>query len=783
VCRRDREGTCLRRRLGSTLPPLSQAAPRTKVSVSVPNAWRSWIPIAVVTVSGFCSLIYQVVWERMLRYNLGGDSVTAAIVTGTFLLGLGVGAFVFGRWHRAPFRWYAAVEAAIGIYGLASFRVLTELAAALGQIFPSRIDAAEGLRPVVVAASVLFLLPPCILIGGTTPLMFNCFIRCAGYHASRVGLIYGMNTAGAALGVLTAAFFLLNRFSLPTALALIGTSNVLLALLIWRLGAAPQASEAAEPTEPLSPASPTISAAGPIGTLPILGFAALSGLLSLAFEVTLVRALFVLNPSSPYNFPAVLIPFLLAIAVGSTRFTRLRGADPPRLLGRIGLLFMAAAVTSIAAVAVSGGLSLRGVRPEEFPGAVLLHVTLLAASLPLWLGAVLPLLLRLAAASGRALPARTGPVYLANALGSFAGALLTQFVGFPMLGTRGVLAVLFELGLLAGGVCLWQSGRLGSRHWAPALSLLTLGVLGPWAVPPVVWRAYAWGVTAADADVVEGVTGVARIDWDSTGGEVFVNGQSMSRLPDHPRHVRLVSFALALPRRDRVLLLGLGGGGMVRELVHDSGVTRIEVVDWSHELPRLLDGLRVRRVLDDTLHDPKVTLRRCDARVAVGLYEAATFDVVIDNLTIAHWVGATSVKSVEYFRQIRRILAPGGVFVYNGNYGGARRPILAGLTETFGDVQLHPGSGPVEEVVLASDHPFELNDGHVATILRRLPASGMHSPQDMIGGLMPLRRSELGRTRPVRDDVLRYEYHRDPLREATRAIRTFARSLARHATQ
>ena len=150
------------------------------------------------------------------------------------------------------------------------------------------------------------------------------------------------------------------------------------------------------------------------------------------------------------------------------------------------------------------------------------------------------------------------------------------------------------------------------------------------------------------------MTGVAAIDWHPAGGDVFVNGQYMSRLPDHPRHVRLVSFALALPRRDTVLLLGLGGGGMVRELAQDPGTRRLEVVDWSYELPRLLDGPRARRLLDDALRRPHVTVRRCDARVAVGLYEPASFDVVIDNLTIGHWVGATSVKSIQYFRQVHR---------------------------------------------------------------------------------------------------------------------------------
>ena len=119
----------------------------------------------LVAVSGFCGLVYQVVWERALRYHFGGDSISAAIVTGTFLLGLGLGAGLFGRWHRRAFRTYALVEPAIGVYSLLSFHILSALASALGGLFATSPASAEGVRPIVILAAVLFLLPPTVLIG------------------------------------------------------------------------------------------------------------------------------------------------------------------------------------------------------------------------------------------------------------------------------------------------------------------------------------------------------------------------------------------------------------------------------------------------------------------------------------------------------------------------------------------------------------------------------------------------------------------------------------------
>ena len=203
---------------------------------SAPERTSFWLVALFVGVSGFCSLIYQVVWERAVRYSFGGDSISAAIVTATFLLGLGVGAVAFGRWRRHAFPAFALVQIAIGAYAIASYHVLAPLARVLGRALGGSVADADGIRPIVVIACVLFLLPPCILIGGTTPLMFNCFVRPGAYAASAVGLLYGLNTAGAALGVLAAPFVFLNRLSLPATLAIVGTGNLVLGVAIWLHG-------------------------------------------------------------------------------------------------------------------------------------------------------------------------------------------------------------------------------------------------------------------------------------------------------------------------------------------------------------------------------------------------------------------------------------------------------------------------------------------------------------------------------------------------------------------
>jgi spermidine synthase len=543
-----------------------------------PRSTRHWIHrwfvFLIVGFAGFCSLVYQVVWERTLKYNFGGDSVSAAIVTATFLLGLGIGAVAFGRWRRQPFAAFALVELGLGTFAIASYHVLAPLATLLGHVFRSSIADVEGLRAPVVAACVLFLLPPCVLMGGTLPLMFNCFIRVDETRSAPIGLLYGLNTLGAAAGVLATPFLLLSRQSIPTTLARVGIGNVLLALAIWLIG-----RRVALPLDSARAAASALERT-PVGLPAILGLGFLSGFISLAFEISLFRAFSVFNPSSPYNFPGVVLPFLLSIAGGSILLTRLATYTTDRALRRVGRLFLLAIAGMLLGILGSVGLSTSEFRwafrqsPVEplagqFRG-LLVYGLVLVVPFAFCQSGVFPLLLRLASPTGQSLPATTGWVALVNAVGAFTGALLVQFAGFPLLGTRGVVSALALLGVAAGAWCLWRASVRGHdvRRGAVLAAVLAMA---PFLIPSGLWDLYTFGRGGENVDRVEGATGVASIEWGRFRGRVFVNGQSMSALPDHPTHVQLVSYALALPRREHVLLLGLGGGGMVRELAADPG--------------------------------------------------------------------------------------------------------------------------------------------------------------------------------------------------------------------
>src|SRR5438105_5240585 len=65
--------------------------------------------------SGFCGLVYQVVWLRLVMARFGVNAPVAATVLSTFMAGLGAGSYIGGRLARrvSALRTYALAELVI----------------------------------------------------------------------------------------------------------------------------------------------------------------------------------------------------------------------------------------------------------------------------------------------------------------------------------------------------------------------------------------------------------------------------------------------------------------------------------------------------------------------------------------------------------------------------------------------------------------------------------------------------------------------------------------------
>jgi len=81
----------------------------------------------VFFLSGVTGLVYELLWVRLLYQSFGSTIQSVTTVVAAYMGGLGLGAWLLGRYadrHRKPAALYGWLEIAIGLFGIVSPIVL-----------------------------------------------------------------------------------------------------------------------------------------------------------------------------------------------------------------------------------------------------------------------------------------------------------------------------------------------------------------------------------------------------------------------------------------------------------------------------------------------------------------------------------------------------------------------------------------------------------------------------------------------------------------------------------
>ena len=475
--------------------------------LSMKNELR--IVFLLVFVSGFSGLVYQGIWDRLARSNFGGDNISATIVLSTFLLGLGLGAYLFRNVTNRSYIGYGLVEIAIGIFGFFSIKIIANVALVIGSFSTAGVESIEGIRLAAIVGCFLFLIPPCILIGATLPMMFNCFINSNNFSATTVGKIYGVNTFGGMAGVIAVPLIFLNYMSIQQTLSIIAVLNIVAGILICWLGYHHKADNIDGRSAPRS----NRDWHEKISFATLSALAALTGVITIAVELSLIRHSFSIVPSSPYNFSLVLAPILFAMGLGGYVFPALIERKNWPVGQSIGLLLIGASLAFLFSIWLSDFVAVQ-LASDLRQNLIVATIYFSMMTIPLFfvLGGIFPLLCRLASGTVDDLPNRTGVLYLYSSFGAFIGAVFIQFVGFKLIGTPAVVSGVALICSICGGWLVVTHRRSISRL--------------PFALAPViivalfyqtnVWSSYVSGrpVVQGEASTrLEGQTGVAEIVW------------------------------------------------------------------------------------------------------------------------------------------------------------------------------------------------------------------------------------------------------------------------------
>lgn len=656
-------------------------------------------------VSGFCSILYEIVWLRLAMAQFGVTSALTSIVISMFMAGLGLGSWGSGRLIRKfedqnqvripALRLYALAELLIGISAL---------------LVPSQLLSGRRLLEWMAVSSswvyylgsgiciALTLIPWCACMGATIPLaMLAIRKRWSGESERSFSYLYLANVLGAVIGA-TVPLLLIELYGFRGTLKIAAACNGVLALSAMALSFRLTAVEAGSSVRSSAPKSGAEYAFTNATCKPLV-LLFLTGLTSIGMEVVWIRQFTPYVGTMVYAFAAILATYLVATFIGLQVY-RLWSRQGQReregrliwvLLGLFALLPLAAA---------NPGLHLHG----------LSRLVLGIAPFSGVLGFVTPLLVD---RWSRGDPGRAGKAYALNVLGCILGPLLSGFVLLPLMSERWVLFV-FSLPWLWMGVRAESSSEEVNLHfhWQTAVSYAVV-----LAAIALVFTQKSFEDQFGNSEVFRDNTATIVAVGEGRDKHLLVNGVGITGLTPITKFMAHLPLAfLDHPPKD-ALVVCFGMGTTYRSLLSwDIPVTAVELVpsvpkvfEFYHpDGPELLRSPLSHLVIDDG--------RRYLERTA-GQYDVIT----IDPPPPVEAAGSSLLYSKEFYEIIRRRLRPGGILQQWLPWGDAvvRASVTRALKESFAYVRVfHPAEGDGYHF-LASDQP--LPGRTAAELAQRLP--------------------------------------------------------------
>ena len=695
--------------------------------------------VACFFLSGFAALLYQTAWLRHFSLIFGTSELAVATVLAAYMGGLALGSAVAGRYAgrvTRPVLAYGVLEAGIALSALAVPLLLLAARALYASILgdqPTPPDAATIAQPVfyLLVAFVVLALPTGFM-GATLPLLIRYAVRTDREVGPRVALLYAINTAGAVCGTVAAAFVLLPAFGLNRTVWVGVAVNALVFVVAAALARGRRDS---------APTHETVAAAGPPSfveacILPLLQRSVpararlravfhaqpawmlplmlISGATAFFYEVLWTRMLTHVIGGSIYAFATMLAAFLTGIALGGGLAGKV-AERRERAAAAFAFAQAAIGVLSIGIFAWMGPL-IPDVRTtwalSLFAVAVMLPATI-------FIGATLPLSIRVLARDESQATASTARIYAWNTVGAIVGSILAGFAIIPGLGFEGSIRLAVGVSFF---LALWAAACVARPRPIP-VGIACAGIAAVLAIysparPQAVLASPGFdvGYPSPPRELYYAVGRSSTVMLLASGANYYLrtNGlpEASVSVRGSPPSIDTQKWLTALPvvarpdSRD-MLVVGFGGGGALEGT--PASVANIDVVELEPEVieaSRLLSGMRDV----DPLADPRINIVINDARNALRLTRKS-YDAIVSQPSHPWTAGASHLFTREFAANVRSHLNDGGVFLQWMNAEFVDEPLLRTLAATlvaeFEYVRLYRPTARVL-MFLASDAPLDV---------------------------------------------------------------------------
>lgn len=659
----------------------------------------------VFFISGFASLIYQVVWQRVLFTVYGVNIESITIIVSIFMLGLGFGSFAGGRFSKKYpeklIHGFVVAEICIGLFGLISLGFIQAIASLTG-----------GSSLILLAISVMLtLFFPTLFMGATLPILVTYLNRSIKNTGASVASLYFINTIGAAVSAILTVMFLFEHTGQSGAVRIAALFNfgvVLYVLLLILFAKFLPNAEKFRITFPV-----------------VLLLSGAQGFVALSYEILWMRVFSFSTGSLPHVFGIVLGVYLVGIASGSLFVKRFVNKDTASLTRITAHLFLVSNLISFMLIPFLGKIA----GFSESSAAWGLLPVFLAS---FFFGGIFPLLSRIGILSHETVGEKVSFVYLANIIGSTAGSFLTGFVFldiFPLASTSIIISI---SGLVLSAFVYLYNRTWGGRFAGAAVSVFLIITVARVAEPLhkdiyekliMSFRVHHKREFPKGRKLVRNIEnrhGV--INMDNTG-VVYGNGMYDGVFNISPLNTRNDIFRAYLPylynsNAKRILVIGLATGSWAQVAVNFPQVEEAVIVEINDGYLQLIAE---NKEVKSLLTNPKVKIITDDGRRFLANEKNGKWDLILMNTTYYWRASATNLLSSEFLQMAKSRLNPNGLIYFNIT---GSMDVLKTAVSVYPDFATIPIGKYQYSMFIGSPSPFNIDRASYARLLRGLIIDG-----------------------------------------------------------
>ena len=678
-------------------------------------------------VSGFCSVLYEIVWLRLAMAQFGVTSAMVSIVLSFFMAGLGLGSWLSGRLIRKygdrvatpALQVYAITEFLIGTSAL-----LVPQELLWGHNFLERTGLSSS-GPFYLVSGLcvaVTLIPWCACMGATIPVAMLAIRRSLKIASSgSFSYLYLSNALGAVGGALVPPL-LVELVGFRGTLSIGMMLNYLLSLSAFVLSSRSSVGQSSTQIAESARDSSSVSR-----DPRILMLLFTTGFTSMGMEVVWIRQFTPYLGTMVYSFAVILAIYLIFTFLGSRVYRRRMSKDWTE--GRLSWAILGlSALLPLVAADPSFGQNLSS-WAESWKSFALGGMRVLAGIGPLSavLGFITPMLIDRWSADD---PDRAGRAYAVNVLGCIAGPLLSGFLLLPYLSEHWVVCVLALPWLCMAIHPVWPSTTqpVSRSNNTMAYALLGVAILLV-AFTSDFQKRFPHRVVLRDNTATVIAYGEGRQK------RLLVNGVGMTGLTQVTKMMAHLPLAFLDHQPHNALAICFGMGTSYRSLLSwGIPVTAIELVPsvpktlgyFHADAQQLLNSPRSRVLIDDG----RRYLERSPEHYDV---------IIVDPPPPVSAAASSLLYSKEFYSIIRPRLAAGGILQQWLPEGDpeVRVAVTRALLESFPYVRIFAYNREFGYHFLASDHLIP--DRTPEQLVKRMPATAVEDMMEWLHDVEPER--------------------------------------------